>query len=181
MKHRCTIFYAQVRPLRIPQKSCRETLCRISVFASGGICGSPSAFWSVRGTKRQCTIFRLRWAQCGFHNKSAETHYTKLVVFHPVGYAGHVVHSGVCGHETTMHYFLWFGGTSTDSTKNASGHVTPNLFFLPVGSAGHIVHSGASEACFSYSGGPGAVSITSEPGHVMPNFCFCIRSDLGIT
>jgi hypothetical protein len=29
-------------------------------FASGGICGSRSAFWCVRGVKHQCTIFHTR-------------------------------------------------------------------------------------------------------------------------
>jgi hypothetical protein len=33
----------------------------------------------------------------------------------------------------------------------------------------------------SCSGGPGAVSIKSVPGHVTPNSCFCIRCDPRVT
>jgi hypothetical protein len=36
----------------------------------------------------------LRWAQCSFIKKCAQTRYTELVLLHPVGSAGHVVHSG---------------------------------------------------------------------------------------
>jgi hypothetical protein len=36
----------------------------------------------------------LGWDQYGFHNKRIETPYTKLVILHPVVYAGHIVDSG---------------------------------------------------------------------------------------
>jgi hypothetical protein len=42
-------------------------------------------------------FFMLGWDQCRFNKKCAETHYakdvSKDVFLHPVGYAGHVVHS----------------------------------------------------------------------------------------
>jgi hypothetical protein len=34
---------------------------------------------------------------------------------------------------------------------------------------------------FSFSAGPGAVSIKSALGHVMPNFYFCILWDLRVS
>jgi hypothetical protein len=37
----------------------------------------------------------LDW--CGFHEKRIGTSYVELVVLHPVGYAGHVVHSSASG------------------------------------------------------------------------------------
>jgi hypothetical protein len=36
----------------------------------------------------------LVWDGCGFHKKRVGTSYVKLVILHPVGYGGHVVHSG---------------------------------------------------------------------------------------
>jgi hypothetical protein len=74
--------------------------------------------------------------------KRAWTRYTKFLFLHPVGSAGHVVHSG---HETSTHSFLCSTGTATDSTKSVPGHVMPNFLFLhPVGSTGHVVHSSMS-------------------------------------
>jgi hypothetical protein len=37
------------------------------------------------------------WDRYGFHKKRADTRYTELLIFYPVGYAGHVVHSGAFG------------------------------------------------------------------------------------
>jgi hypothetical protein len=39
-------------------------------------------------------FFTLRWVQCSFHKKRAETHYVKHVCLHHVGSVGHVVCSG---------------------------------------------------------------------------------------
>jgi hypothetical protein len=68
-----------------------------------------------------------------------------------------------------------------DGTRNAE------LSFLHlVGSAGHVVLSGAFgarnvEPQFSCLGGPSAVSIKSELGHITPKLCFRIWWDMWVT
>jgi hypothetical protein len=42
-------------------------------------------------------FFMLRWDRYIFQKERIETRYTKLGFLHPVGYAGHVVHSGAFG------------------------------------------------------------------------------------
>jgi hypothetical protein len=98
-------------------------------FASIGICGSRSAFLCNRGVKHRCTIFILGWARIGFHKKCAGTRYIDLLFLHPMGSAGHVVHSVHSGCETVTHYFSCSDGTGTYLTKNELRHVTPNLCF----------------------------------------------------
>jgi hypothetical protein len=64
-----------------------------------------------------------------------------------MGFAGHVVHSGVSRARNSDALFSCSVGTGTDSTRIAMGHVTSNLCFLHlVGSVGHVVHSGAFRA-----------------------------------
>jgi hypothetical protein len=65
----------------------------------------------------------------GFHKKHTGTHYGKLVFLHPVGSAGHVVHSACPGCETSKQSFSCSGGSGIDSTKSMTGHVTSNLCF----------------------------------------------------
>jgi hypothetical protein len=42
-------------------------------------------------------FFMLKWGQCSFHKKRTGTRYTELEFLHPVGSAGHVVHSSAYG------------------------------------------------------------------------------------
>jgi hypothetical protein len=50
----------------------------------------------------QYGFHKKRWDTCmwdwyRFHKKRTRTHYAKLVFFHPVGYASHIVHYGASG------------------------------------------------------------------------------------
>jgi hypothetical protein len=55
-----TIFHAQLGPLWISQKACQDMLRGTCVFTSSAIYGSNSAFWFIRGAKRQRTIFNAQ-------------------------------------------------------------------------------------------------------------------------
>jgi hypothetical protein len=57
VNHRCIIFFAQVGPVRFPQKSHRDTLHLTCLFTSGGIYWSRSAFWCIRAVKHRRNIF----------------------------------------------------------------------------------------------------------------------------
>jgi hypothetical protein len=49
---------------------------------------------STSGLQNVDTIFfMLRWTQYGFHEMYVGTRYVALLFLHPVGYAGHAVHS----------------------------------------------------------------------------------------
>jgi hypothetical protein len=76
-------------------KSASGHVRQMCAFASGGICGSCSAFRCVLGMKRQHTIFRARCVRYKYDKKCAGTCYVKLMFLHPIGFAGHVVHSSV--------------------------------------------------------------------------------------
>jgi hypothetical protein len=42
-------------------------------------------------------FFMLGWGRYRFDKKHARTHYIELVFLYPVGFAGHVMHSGASG------------------------------------------------------------------------------------
>jgi hypothetical protein len=71
-----------------------------------------------------------RWGQYGFHKKRTGTCYIKLVFFHPVGCAGHVVHSSAVGPRNINALFFMLDGPGVVSTKNTLGHITLNMSFL---------------------------------------------------
>jgi hypothetical protein len=72
---------------------------------------------------------------------------SNLCFLHPVGSAGHVVHSSASGLQNidTIFFVLWWAqcGFHKKCTKTC---YTKVVFLNLVASAGHIVHSGASKA-----------------------------------
>jgi hypothetical protein len=64
-----------------------------------------------------------------FIKKHDVTRYTELVFWHTVGSVGHVVHSSMSGHETSMHYFSRLCGPDGVSIKSAPGYITSKLYF----------------------------------------------------
>jgi hypothetical protein len=71
----------------------------------------------------------LEWSHSGLHKKRARTGYTEPVFLHPMGSAGHVVHSGASGAQKVEALFFLLGWVGTDATKTAMGHITLNLCF----------------------------------------------------
>jgi hypothetical protein len=72
----------------------------------------------------------LGWDRYILHKKSTVTPYTKLVVFHLVVSAGHVVQSDASGLQNVDALsFSCSGGTGVVSINSVPEHVTPNLCF----------------------------------------------------
>jgi hypothetical protein len=101
------------------------------------------------------------WDRYVFDKKHIGTCYAELVFLHPVGSAGHLVHSGasVARNVDALSFVLGWARGGAVSIKRVPGHVTPNMcfciwqkahwdmlhqncVFASGGICGHIMHSG---------------------------------------
>jgi hypothetical protein len=81
----------------------------------------------------------------GFDKKRVRTCYAELVVLHPVGYEGDIVHFSVSRVRNVDALFFRLGWDWYEFHKKPIRTSYAKLVFLqPLGSAGHVVHSGAS-------------------------------------
>jgi hypothetical protein len=66
--------------------------------------------FSVSGAQNAIALlFLLRWDWYGFDKKHTRSRYTELAFLHPVGSAGHVVHSGASGESNVIALFFMLG------------------------------------------------------------------------
>jgi hypothetical protein len=115
-------------------------------FPSGGICGSCSACWCVWGMKYRHTIFHARVGPVRIQQNARWDTLRRSLFFHPVGSAGHVVHSDATGARIIDALLFMLGWDRFRLNKKRTGkRYAEHVFLHPVGSTGHVVHSGASE------------------------------------
>jgi hypothetical protein len=130
----------------------------------------------------------LGWDRNGFQKKHIGTRYNKLVFFHPVGSAGHVVYSGCASGAQNIksQFFLPRWDWCRFHKKRASTCYDKLLFLHPVATVSHVVHSSGS-GCktstqyVSCSAETGTDSTKSALVQVTPNLGFYNWWDLEVT
>jgi hypothetical protein len=86
----------------------------------------------------------LWWDPYRFNKKCTRTRYAGLVFLHPVGPAGHIVHSGAFGERNADTLFFVLGLDRYGFNKKHVGtHYAELVFLYPMAAACHIVHSRA--------------------------------------
>jgi hypothetical protein len=89
----------------------------------------------------------LGWDRYRFNKKRVVTSKDELVFLHPVGSAGHVVHSDASEVRNINTQFFMLGWDEYRLHKKCTGTRYAELVFLhSVGCPGHVVHSVAPEA-----------------------------------
>jgi hypothetical protein len=79
--------------------------------------------------------------------KSVLGHVMLNFFLHPMGSAGHIVHSGASRAQNINTLFFLLGWDRYGFNEKHAGTYFAELVFLhPVGYAGHVVHSGATGA-----------------------------------
>jgi hypothetical protein len=84
------------------------------------------------------------WAWCGSHKMRTGTRYIELVFLHPLGYVGHVVHSGARGTKCLCTIFHARVGPVRIPQIAYRDMLSRTSVLYSVGSTGHVVHSSAS-------------------------------------
>jgi hypothetical protein len=99
------------------------------------------------GHEMSTHYFSCAVARCSFHKKRAETRYANVVILHPVGSVGHVVHSGASRAQNVYILFFKLGwARCCFHIKHVGTRYTKLVFLHPVGSVGYTVHSDTSGA-----------------------------------
>jgi hypothetical protein len=89
----------------------------------------------------------LEWNRYGYDKTRVESRYAELLILHPVGSSGHVVHFGMYGARIIDALFFMLGGDRYGFDKKRVRTRYAELVFLhSLGSEGHLLHSGASYA-----------------------------------
>jgi hypothetical protein len=86
-------------------------------------------------------FFMLGWDRYGFDEKCVGARYTEVVFLHPMGSAGHIVHSAASMERNMIARFFMLGWDRYRFNKKCVGRCYNELVFLhPVGSAGNVGH-----------------------------------------